>query len=253
MTETNGNVVVRLLKSLIRGLKMTHKFKIGDEVMFELDASYIHGYEKGFIRGTSHHGLPISSWCLVKTSDYGGFWVKEEKLELINKPKETEMEKPKFKVGDLVISKPEFRSWHDAFNYPMFIDGLEDEGKSVRLRPRDSDLDKIKMISNTGFYRCLPNQIQYFNQMEDENSLKPKVTFIGVNKDGLRFHLKESEKKDLFKDKLFFITFRKLTNCETFDLSAQCIFILQKLGYDIEIIGDGQEEFERLCKEMEGE
>lgn len=33
--------------------------------------------------------------------------------------------------------------------------------------------------------------------------------------------------------------------------SIMQVYVISKLGYDVEIIGDGQEEFERLCKEME--
>jgi hypothetical protein len=91
MTETNGNVVVRLLKSLIRGLKMTHKFKIGDEV--KVGCTYV---------VSELYGTNDNPSYLLEANGRCSHIVLEEDLELLNKPKETEMEKPKFKVGDRV-------------------------------------------------------------------------------------------------------------------------------------------------------
>jgi hypothetical protein len=94
MTETNGNVVVRLLKSLIRGLKMTHKFKIGDEV--KVGCTYV---------VSELYGTNDNPSYLLEANGRCSHIVLEEDLELLNKPKETEMEKPKFKVGDRVRFK----------------------------------------------------------------------------------------------------------------------------------------------------
>lgn len=76
-----------------------------------------------------------------------------------------------------------------------------------------------------------------------------KVTFIGVRSyDSYAFHVPESSEELINSDKMFGLWI----NTSMGDISSERLFILSKLGYDIEIIGDGKEEFEELCKEMEG-
>jgi hypothetical protein len=87
---------------------------------------------------------------------------------------------------------------------------------------------------------------------------KPRVTFIGVDNqyDSVCFYIKKSTIDIVKKDKLLTFALQYESGC-CFDnierFWPKTLFLLSKLGYDIEIIGDGQEEFDKLCKEMEGE
>jgi hypothetical protein len=80
---------------------MTHKFKIGDEVV--VTGSYckykiidVHDCDPLYIL------KPIGYCYTGPGTTYAPVWARENELELATNPKEAEMEKPKFKVGDRV-------------------------------------------------------------------------------------------------------------------------------------------------------
>lgn len=96
------------------------------------------------------------------------------------------------------------------------------------------------------------------SKIEDESqsetndiSIKKKVTFIGTRTYGLEslnFYLKRSVRDRLSDDRLFKLWLEHTETVQTFSLKS--LYLLSKLNYDVEIIGEGEEEFAIFCKEI---
>jgi hypothetical protein len=189
-------------------------------------------------------------------------WVSEERLEFAeDKPAEpAEPEKPKFKIGDRVVAKEDVNCFDEFKRIGFNIIGFEED--RALLKPIESFVPKHPEFCNVGRIACKVEFLELYAE-----PTKPKVTFIGVYNygsvfmdDGVSFFDDEISffpkgRISCSKDKVLHCFYH--SNVHRLDRiiqgwSCMQVYLISKLGYEIEIIGDGQEEFEKLCKEMDG-
>lgn len=248
------------------------KFKVGDRVRLNVLSEQYDEDTKGIYKikyyyddeGEDDNCCNIEED--IKEVKARRFCIIDDELESIDdKPaKPAEPEKPNIEVGDVVIFKDQFGNHSEKCCVQFIYVDMDSTKEIATIREIIGDglyhnkpSEELILIGKTTV--CHKKTVEYeewnvtrVGVGHYELNQKPKVTFIGV-KNGLQFNafLKESSKEKLKRDKLFKLWLKSVRDTEVFKYVSQ-LLILSKLGYDIEIIGDGQEEFSKLCKEMEG-
>ena len=132
------------------------------------------------------------------------------------------------------------------YEYSFVYKGLNDE--LMRIFSGHGNPDELAEPSvESGSAPGMDNAKVLYTGVElervPEKPAKPKVTFIGLeDSTHVTFHLRQSCWDALKNDKLFGIC-RDILLCE---ISVNSLFLLSKIGYDIEIIGDGIEEYKNF-------
>lgn len=236
------------------------KFKVGDIVY--LDKFGFRFYKIIENVGEEYKILLLDEDSTKSWINRSGLLVSEERLTLV-------MGGVMFKVGDVVrfnkgswcIGKFKVINFdHDTKMYLLKTEGTQPMNM---VWARD---DEIELIGNEPDKQSEPEQtekpkmvIERIGVGHYKASARRKLTFIGVYNyapismcDDISFFPKG--RISYMCDKMLHLFYHSIVHRSDRIIqgwSCAQVCIISKLGYDIEIIGDGKEEFDNLCKEME--